>query len=83
MKNLLNTPVDIYGRRVHNRILFQPMEGCDGTADGAIFIKDGKVIEENTYYRDYLTVTHGQGAEFIKVSPVPCEQKSFEYYLKG
>ena len=32
MKNLLNTPVNIYGRKVHNRILFQPMEGCDGTA---------------------------------------------------
>ena len=54
-----------------------------GSRGGAIFIKDGKVIEENTYYRDYLTVTHGQGAEFIKVSTVPCEQKSFEYYLKG
>ena len=54
-----------------------------GSRGGAIFIKDGKVIEENTYYRDYLTVTHGRGAEFIKVSTVPCEQKSFEYYLKG
>ena len=83
MKGLLNTPADIYGRKVHNRILFQPMEGCDGTAGGAIFIKDGKVIEEITYYRDYLTVTHGQGAEIIKVSTVPCEQKCFEYYLKG
>ena len=36
MKGLLNTPADIYGRKVHNRILFQPMEGCDGTADGAV-----------------------------------------------
>lgn len=36
MKSLLNMPVDIYGRRIDNRILFQPMEGCDGTADGAV-----------------------------------------------
>lgn len=36
MKNLLNIPTEIYGRQVNNRILFQPMEGCDGTADGGI-----------------------------------------------
>ncbi len=36
MKMMLNTPVEIYGRNIHNRILFQPMEGCDGTTDGAI-----------------------------------------------
>ena len=36
MNKLLSTPADIYGRKVHNRILFQPMEGCDGTADGAV-----------------------------------------------
>ena len=36
MNKLLNTPTDIYGRNINNRILFQPMEGCDGTADGAV-----------------------------------------------
>ncbi len=36
MKSLLCMPADIYGRKVHNRILFQPMEGCDGTTDGAV-----------------------------------------------
>lgn len=36
MKSILNTTADIYGRRIANRILFQPMEGCDGTTDGAI-----------------------------------------------
>ena len=36
MKNLISTPVEIYGRTAHNRVLFQPMEGCDGTADGAV-----------------------------------------------
>ncbi len=29
-------PIDIYGRKIHNRILFQPMEGCDGTKNGAV-----------------------------------------------
>ena len=36
MKNIINMPADIYGRNIHNRILFQRMEGCDGTADGAV-----------------------------------------------
>ncbi len=52
-----------------------------GSRGGAIFIKDGKIVPENTAYRDYLTVTANGKAEFVKVSPVPCEQKSFEYYL--
>ena len=36
MNITLNTPVEIYGRKAFNRILFQPMEGCDGTPDGAV-----------------------------------------------
>ena len=52
-----------------------------GSRGGAIFIKGGKAVPENRYYRDYLTVTKDGKAEFIKTSPVPCEQKSFEYYL--
>lgn len=52
-----------------------------GSRGGAIFIKDGRVIQENEYYRNYLTVTKDGEAEFIKVSPVPYGQKPFEYYL--
>jgi len=52
-----------------------------GSRGGSIFIKDGNIIKENTYYRDYLTLTRNGDIEFIKVSPVPREQKSFEYYL--
>ncbi len=52
-----------------------------GSRGGAIFIKDGKIIEENTYYRDYLTVSKDGKIQFIKVSPVPCGQRPFEYYL--
>ena len=36
MKNLISAPIEIYGRIAHNRVLFQPMEGCDGTYDGAV-----------------------------------------------
>ncbi len=52
-----------------------------GSRGGAIFKKDGATVKENTYYRDYLTLTKDGQVEFLKVSPVPCEQKSFEYYL--
>lgn len=36
MQISLSDKISIYGREVHNRVLFQPMEGCDGTADGAV-----------------------------------------------
>ncbi len=52
-----------------------------GSRGGAIFIKDGVLVKENPYYRDYLTVTKNGEAEFIKVSPVPFGQKPFEFYL--
>ncbi len=32
----VNSPITIYNREIKNRIVFQPMEGCDGTPDGAI-----------------------------------------------
>ncbi|MBQ5591752.1 MAG: FAD-binding protein [Clostridia bacterium] len=52
-----------------------------GSRGGAIFVKNGKAVAENRCYRDYLTVTKDGKVEFIKVSPVPYEQKSFEHYL--
>jgi len=52
-----------------------------GSRGGAIFIKNNEIIKENRYYRDYLTITKNGKAEYIKVSPVPCETKPFEYYL--
>lgn len=36
MSNIISTPIEIYGRTIKNRVLFQPMEGCDGTNDGAV-----------------------------------------------
>ncbi len=36
MKNILESPVNIYGRKIENRIVFHPMEGCDGKPNGAV-----------------------------------------------
>lgn len=33
---LINEALTVNGRTINNRIVFQPMEGCDGTADGNI-----------------------------------------------
>lgn len=36
MNNILQSSLEIHGRKIQNRIVFHPMEGCDGTPDGAI-----------------------------------------------
>ncbi|MBQ2904479.1 MAG: flavin oxidoreductase/NADH oxidase [Clostridia bacterium] len=36
MKCILENPIEIYGKKTKNRIVLQPMEGCDGTKEGAI-----------------------------------------------
>lgn len=33
---LIDTPIKIYGKEIPNRVLFQPMEGCDGEENGAV-----------------------------------------------
>lgn len=54
-----------------------------GSRGGAVFIKDGIMVEENLYYRDYMTVTGNAKTEYVRVSPVPSEQKPFELYLNN
>lgn len=36
LNNILNTPLTVHGREIPNRIVFHPMEGCDGKENGAI-----------------------------------------------
>ena len=36
MIDLLDSSVELYGRVIQNRIVFHPMEGCDGKTNGAI-----------------------------------------------
>lgn len=52
-----------------------------GSRGGAIFVKDGIVMDENLCYRDYMTVTGDAKTEYVSVSQVPCIQKPFELYL--
>ena len=52
-----------------------------GSRGGAVFVKNGAVVKENLYYRDYLTITKGGETEYVRVSAVPFQQKPFEYYL--
>ncbi len=33
---ILDTPLKIHGKEIPNRVLFQPMEGCDGEENGAV-----------------------------------------------
>lgn len=36
MKISLSDKISLYGKEAANRVLFQPMEGCDGTKEGAV-----------------------------------------------
>lgn len=36
MNSVLSLPLNLYGITVKNRVVFHPMEGCDGTSDGGI-----------------------------------------------
>lgn len=36
MNTVLDSPLKLHGRTIKNRIVFHPMEGCDGTFDGAV-----------------------------------------------
>ncbi len=36
MKTVLDLPIEIHNRTVPNRVVFHPMEGCDGTPQGGI-----------------------------------------------
>ncbi len=53
MKTVLNTSIEIHNKTVPNRIVFQPMEGCDGTPEGGIdaltrrrYIRFAKAVRE-------------------------------------
>ena len=36
MKTILESPLKIHNKTIQNRIVFHPMEGCDGTYKGAV-----------------------------------------------
>lgn len=53
-----------------------------GSRGGAIFTRNGEIVEENPKYRDYLTITECGKVTFQKVKPVPTVNRPFEQYLK-
>ena len=52
-----------------------------GSRGGAVFVSGGEVIPENTYYRDYVTITEKGSVTFEKTRAVPEENRPFESYL--
>lgn len=68
LENILNSPVEVYGRRFENRILFHPMEGCDGTADGA--------VDELTRRRYLRFAKSGAGCIWFEATAVCAEGRA-------
>lgn len=53
-----------------------------GSRGGAIYTENDSVINENQYYRDYITVTDFGKVTFEKTKVVPVLNEPFEKYLK-
>lgn len=54
-----------------------------GSRGGAVFTDNGNTVDEDTEYRNYLTVTESGNVKFIPVKPVPEINKPFESYLNN
>lgn len=52
-----------------------------GSRGGALFIENGNAVQENSRYREYLTITNKDGISFVKTKPVPVINRPFEQYL--
>ncbi len=52
-----------------------------GSRGGSVFTENEKVIEENTDYRKFLTISDNGKIYFEETKPIPYSDKPFEYYL--
>lgn len=52
-----------------------------GSRGGSVFISGENVVNENTDYRKYLTVTDNGKIRFEETKPIPKSDKPFEFYL--
>lgn len=59
-------------------LLEMPLTGSRG---GSVFTENGMILEENTEYRKYLSITDKNGIIFEPVSQIPSPDKPFESYL--
>lgn len=68
MNCILENPVEIYGRKAKNRIVLHPMEGCDGTNEGA--------IDELTKRRYHRFAKSGAGIIWFEATAVCAEGRA-------
>ncbi len=68
MKSALQMPLELHNRKIQNRIVFHPMEGCDGTADGA--------VDELTYRRYLRFAKSGAGIIWFEATAVTAEGRA-------
>ncbi len=68
METVLNASIKIHNRIVPNRIVFQPMEGCDGTFDGG--------IDELTRRRYLRFAESGAGIIWFEATAVSSEGRA-------
>lgn len=68
MKSVLQMPLELHNRKIQNRIVFHPMEGCDGTAHGA--------VDELTYRRYLRFAKSGAGIIWFEATAVTAEGRA-------
>ena len=52
-----------------------------GSRGGSVFVNNGKIIDENTDFRKFLTISDSGKTYFEETKPIPESDKPFEYYL--
>ena len=65
---ILDTPITLYKKTISNRIAIQPMEGCDGTYEGA--------IDELTHRRYLRFAKSGAGVIWFEATAVANEGRA-------
>ena len=68
MKTVLDLPLNIHNREYRNRVVFHPMEGCDGTPGGA--------IGELTRRRYHRFAESGAGVIWFEATAVTSEGRA-------
>lgn len=68
MKTVLALPIELNDRLINNRIVFHPMEGCDGTFEGA--------IDELTERRYMRFAKSGAGIIWFEATAVSAEGRA-------
>lgn len=68
MKTVLESPLTIHNKTINNRVVFHPMEGCDGTSDGA--------IDELTRRRYMRFAESGAGIIWFEATAVSAEGRA-------